>query len=355
MANLAKKPQGWTPEIDRFAKQGSGRLDTRGYSKDLQQYITDYRKANSPGWGGWMNRTVVNPTQGMGRAAWRGLFKKAPAKLSLSDVVQQPQQAAQTSDVAAPPDYASQYANALNQSRAGIEGQFRAALGDIAAREKAVQPVLQGLPGQLSQIYGSGDAATQQATTALDQAQAASGTPSFMSAGAQIAPVAAARATDLASRQASVPLINLAVQQQFANQRAALNQERLGQLAGIDNANTDRLARLQELDYRNKLANDSAIVRAAAVPETPNKDTGLTPTQEADIRNSKEYKQALSDLADTTVTSKGFLGIGKGKKTKVADLAMLYKKYEASPQLLKVLGKDNPRYGAEIARQLAGG
>lgn len=138
-------------------------------------------------------------------------------------------------------DYASQYEQSLAASRQQIEHQIGAALADINAKEARSSQAVGLLPGQLNTVYDQGNASLAAGTHALDAAQHASGLQSYMGAGAQMAPLAAAVAGDRSSRMADVPLLNIGLAQQAASEHSALQQQRLAAYADLDNQNRQYL------------------------------------------------------------------------------------------------------------------
>lgn len=272
-------------------------------------------------------------------------------------------------------DYMSAFQSALGASRAGVERQFTMANADIAQREGLTNQAVGQLPGQLSSIYQQGDANLMLGAKGLDDAQKASGLASYMSAGAQMQPLAAARTNDLSGRQADVPLLRLATQTEFNRQRGAVDQARAqaaadqqGQLASFyadmaksqadraanqastadDHAYQDKV-RHEDQDFQLKLkALDGTT--ASNIDEA----TGLTKKRVEDIRNSSRYKDAVDDMKDTRSKSGGLnfgpLHVGqKSSGHKAMTAEEIWQKYRAYPQLLKVLMRDYPDVAAFIA------
>lgn len=284
-------------------------------------------------------------------------------------------------------DYMQMFQSALGASRAGVERQFTMALGDIAQREGLAGQALGQLPGQLSTIYQQGAAGNAAATKSLDAAQKASGLQSFMGAGAQMAPLAAAQSNDLAARQADVPLLQLAVQTETNRQRGAVRQaqasaaaESQGQLASFyaDMAAQQQGRRYDEADRtaaRQAELEDMASERSYAdrtrredrsfelrmrrldksAADERDPETGLTFSEADSVRRSKDYKDALDGLKDTHKSkNRGVLGVGglfgwkdeSGSKPLTAE--QLYNKYRHKPKVLKVLAQDIPELAAYI-------
>lgn len=131
-------------------------------------------------------------------------------------------------------DYAAQYEAALGSQRATIAHQIASALADMNQQEAGARQAVGLLPGQLNQVYDTGNASMAQSAGALDAAQKASGLTSYMGAGAQMAPVQGAITADRAARQADVPLLNIGLAQAAAAQHAALQQASLGAYGQVD-------------------------------------------------------------------------------------------------------------------------
>lgn len=142
------------------------------------------------------------------------------------------------------PDYNALYQQALASSSAGVGQQFDLALRDIASREGSANQMVGMLPGQLGTIYNQSGQSLQHATGALDSAQQASGLRSFMSAGDQMQPLIAAGANDRAAHLSSVPVLGLAVQSAFGQQRSEVEQARAA-------AESEAAQRSQELSLRH--------------------------------------------------------------------------------------------------------
>lgn len=283
-------------------------------------------------------------------------------------------------------DYMGAFTSALGASRAGVERQFTSALADIAQREGLAQQAVGQLPSQLTNIYQQGDANVMTAAAGLDSAQQASGLTSYLPAGAQMSPLTAARTNDLSSRQADVPLLQLAVQNESNRQRGAVSQaqaasagESQGQLASFyadmakmqaqrqyDSADRDveRYTLADERNYADRVRKDeqSFTLRLRDLESTNDIDkiTGLSVKEVNNIRRSRDYRAALESTRDTyKEQNRGIFGIGgavgwkdkSGHKPKqgVALGEELYKKYRYKPQLLKVIATDIPEVAAYMA------
>lgn len=140
-----------------------------------------------------------------------------------------------------PPDpndqWLSAYQDALGASRGNIEAQYGAALNEIAQREGLTSQAIGQLPGQLNDIYAPAQAQVGQLSQTLADAQNKSGLTALVPAGAEAAPIQAAMTGSLASRQADVPLLNLAAQGEFSKQRQSVASDKanaLSQLAQQD-------------------------------------------------------------------------------------------------------------------------
>lgn len=289
-----------------------------------------------------------------------------------------------------PVNYGSAFEGALGAARSSIAQQFQLALSDVAKREAAAGQAVGALPGQLGTIYQQGQSSINNATGALDSAQAASGLRSFMPAQAQLAPLAAASANDQAARLADVPLLQLAMQTEMGRQRGALNQARLGAEGEIEQQRASYLAdmaRLQasqqaeaqqrafdreagrtstaeERAYQDRVREDEQnfalrLRRLEGKTADVDQETSLSQQEVSRIRQSKRYKDAFASLRDTSKKSGGF-GIGPfkiGEKTtgqKPATPEEIYKKYRSYPKVLKVLIKDMPELAAYVAGILGG-
>jgi len=134
-------------------------------------------------------------------------------------------------------DYERQYLESINQSRATIDSQYKAALADVGAREANAQKALGLLPGQVNAVYANGGANLGSAEHALDAGEAAAGIHGYTSAADQMAPLQFARSGDQAARIADVPLLNIGAASQFSRERANLAQD---QLSAIDQANQEQ-------------------------------------------------------------------------------------------------------------------
>lgn len=257
-----------------------------------------------------------------------------------------------------PVNYEAEYGKLLDQSRSNITQQYGMALSDIAAREQAAGQATGMLPGQLSSIYGAGQAQLGQAATSLDAAQGASGLHSYMSAADQMAPQQAAQSADLTNRQADVPLLQLANQTQANNQRAGLAQAQLSDQNSLDSEQRGYLQQMGMAQTQRDWAKQDA---ASATDPT----TGLTLDETHLIRSSPEYTSALQQLQgpteDSARASYAQLGshpsldqIAKLKKqldqqTAAASPAVIYSKYRSNPTLIKQLANDDPGFAAFVA------
>lgn len=163
-------------------------------------------------------------------------------------------------------DYAAQYQDSLARSRAAIEQQFRSAFEDIGKREIGAQAAINTLPGEVQGIYDRGKASLGQQAGALDAAQKASGLQSFMGADAQLAPLAAAQASDLATRQADVPLLRIGATTAFNDQRGALNQAQLSAMADLEG---------EQRGYFADLARQQEAAKIDAASQTDNFERDL--------------------------------------------------------------------------------
>ena len=273
----------------------------------------------------------------------------------------------------APLDYDTAFRNSLDSSRAGVTKQFEMALGDIAQREALAGQALGTLPGQVSDIYGRGDASMGQAAGSLDAAQQASGLTSFMGAGAQMAPLQAAMSGDQAARQADVPLLQMAMQADASRQRGALQQAQLGAMSGIDSQLTDyyrsgadrqaqqefqgrrdaasaeQAMTMRDLDEQQamRLKNYDYEVGQQKALTSVDKDTGMTRGEMAAVRNTPQYKVAIQYLNGNYVPQ----GSSKPRRLTPDEAEAMY---GSNPQLLKVLATDDPRLAAYIGKILSG-
>lgn len=153
-------------------------------------------------------------------------------------------------------DYEQQYRDAMSQTGAGIERQFRMAMEDIAQRERAAGEALGLLPGQVNELYDQGNAGLANAISSLDSAQAASGLNSFMGAEPMMAPLQTAMGMDRTARLADVPLLQLAQQTEFARQRGGLGNARLEAEQQMQAEERQFLRDMMDRDYERQLLNE---------------------------------------------------------------------------------------------------
>lgn len=322
-------------------------------------------KPKGGGWGGTWKGRLSNSLAGRVPATTLADAYGAPAKTPTSIIPAPTPQ---------PVDYDSAYRSAMDASRSGIAKQFELALGDIARNERAAAGATQQLPQQLSDIYAQQQAAVSGATSRLEAAQAASGVPSYMPASAQIEPIAAAAANDLAARQASVPLLQLALQQEAARQRGGLQQARMdaeNSLAAEDRqfalrkaGTADERAFQREMRGEDRLyesiaRQDELAARAAAEQAKQDlaidKNTGLPRKRVEEIKQDKEYKDVIASLRNKQTGGGGALWWKKPKKgKKPPSYQELYNRYVGT-DLGAVLADDLPELAAIYAQKAAGG
>jgi hypothetical protein len=268
-----------------------------------------------------------------------------------------------------PPDYGAAYRQSLENARSGIQRQFALALGDIAQRESAAGQAVGTLPGQLQSIYAQGGSGLANAAAALDAAQKASGVTSFMGANAQLAPLRAAIGQDLAARQADVPLLRLAMQTEFARQRAGLQNARIGaeqDLAAearqyaLEQARRQQERQYQLADladqrrYEERQTNRDFLRQlalrnfdlAAQRRSERDPDTGLTVAEMESVRQSAPYRYAVQLMREGEYRADG--------KRKQVSAEGIYSRYRTNPRLLKVLAADFPEIAAFVTAKLGG-
>lgn len=262
-------------------------------------------------------------------------------------------------------DYEAEYRRSLEQARGGLTRQFQLALSDIANRERAAGQAVGMLPGQINELYAQGASGLANAVAALDQAQAAAGLQSFMSAGAQMAPLQAAIGADQSARLADVPLLRLAMATEFARQRAGVQNARLeaeqGLLADERDFARQRLLTADERRYQDRVRGEDRAFqlslrdlerqeRAQAEPD-PN-GSGL-PRAEADaIRNSAAYKYAMQLRNQGVWEPRSF---GRGAVRRKLSAEEILARYEGNPRLYRVLAADLLGGPAMVARLMGGG
>lgn len=253
------------------------------------------------------------------------------------------------------PDYASLYESGLSQARGGIEQQFSMAMKDIAAREGLANKTVGLLPGQLNQIYTDSQGQLVNGIQALDAGQKNAGVHSFTTAGQQMAPLVGAIRSNKASDESTVPMMQLAVQTQMAQERGGLNQAHLGALADLASQEASaRVAAAQqtynaqaqqysgrvgaEADAAKTAHDDNMKLTLAQIGQGQHYDSklGMTTSEADNIRNSQPYKNFAariqmiqsglpsSDLFDATMPTRD-------------DVTKLF---GSNPQLLKIIAAD---------------
>jgi hypothetical protein len=237
-----------------------------------------------------------------------------------------PAESLPTEDEGDTTDYVGMLRNQLGSARAAVEAQFNAALADIAAREQAATGLLDQAPANLQDIYGRAGQSINQNAQTLEQAQTQAGLQPFVGAAAQMAPLQAALAQSQASRQADLDYLRLGLSQAFANQRSALNQDRLSALADIaareESIMADAIESERERQFRARMALEEAqkdgvgvntfgrreisFNRGMQIADAANNpglsvQYGVSPTKAEAIRRgggpaTKAYREALQTL-----------------------------------------------------------
>lgn len=134
----------------------------------------------------------------------------------------------------APVDYTTQFQNALTQARGNINQQLMAAMGDIQNSQAAAGQALGTLPGAINQSYGQALGTMGNAENMIEAAQKKSGVGSLTPLQSYMQPVDAAIHGSEAAAQANVPLLQVAIQQQTAQQRAAAQMAAMGDMGGLN-------------------------------------------------------------------------------------------------------------------------
>lgn len=140
--------------------------------------------------------------------------------------------------------YNQAYGVGMDGARSNIENMLGNAMTEINNREAGSNAALATMPGRLNDIYASsGNTVNTLAADAANTQQNAN-LSSFMPTGAEYAPLQAAQATSLASRQADVPLLQTGLGNMYSLQRQSAQQAHDQSLADIaaqesDNARQD--------------------------------------------------------------------------------------------------------------------
>lgn len=284
-------------------------------------------------------------------------------KQSLADLAAGMSYGAAQQPTAAPAvDYGAEYRNAMAQSQAGLTQQFNMAMGDIAQREGLANKAVGMVPGQLNTIYNTGDANMAQNAHTLDAAAKAGGVRSYIGAGAQMAPVKGAITANKASDLSSVPLIALAVQNQMAQERGALNQAHQGALADLaqqsasigaqqSDAAANRAFQAdqnqKQMDYDTQKSNSdfgrqvtlAQMANGAAGTELSKRVPGFTVADEQKVATSPQFLRAV------TMINTGQVQDDDGKMHALTP-AMLMGFASGNPKLIQLLTSYYPAFFA---------
>lgn len=153
------------------------------------------------------------------KAADSGLFSPGGVPPWLTAINQQVSQAYGNNNQA----YDGAYSQAMQVARSNVQQQIGNALSEIAGRQGSANQGLQQLPGQFTQNYDQANQTVNSAVSAIKQQEAsiggAGGQSTFQPGAAAAEPGLAAIAASNAGAQSGVPVLQLAFDNAFSNQR----------------------------------------------------------------------------------------------------------------------------------------